>query len=240
MTKGERDRGTAKRVALAIACALCFAPSARAGEIIERILAVVGGELIMLSDAVAASRFGLVDPPKGGTDPVAATLEALIDRQLQLIEVNRYLPPEPTEEAISSRFADIRGRFTSPEEFESALAETGMTEARLRSRIRDNLRIDSYRAQRFAAAMQPSDEDLLRYYRLNEPEFMKDGVVQPFEEVREQLRARVGRERTEILIRDWLETLRRRSDVQILYRAAPPSAARLRCSRPDSRAGSCP
>jgi hypothetical protein len=218
-----------KFVALVIAVALLTTSVVRASaEIIERILAVVGGELIMLSDAVAARRFGLVDPPKGGGDPVAAMLDALIDRQLQLIEVNRYLPPEPTEEAISSRLADIRRRFASPGEFESALAETGMNEARLRSRIRDNLRIESYRAQRFAAAMQPSDEDLLRYYRLNEPEFMKDGVLQPFEEVREQLRARVGRERTEILIRDWLETLRRRSDVQILYRTASPSASAAR------------
>lgn len=206
-------------IALALACALLATNTVRASvEIIDRILAVVGGELIMLSDATAAMRFGLVDLPAEG-DRVAAALDALIDRQLQLFEVNRYLPPEPAEPAIDGRLAAIRASFATDEAFAAALAETGMTEARLRSAIRDNLRIESYRAQRFAAAMQPSDEDLLRYYRLNEPEFIRDGVVQPFEQVRDQLRVRVGRERTDALLRDWLETLRRRADVQILYRA---------------------
>jgi hypothetical protein len=210
-------------IALVMACALSATTGVRASaEIIDRILAVVGGELIMLSDAMAAMRFGLAELSATGADPVAGALEVLIDRQLQLFEVNRYLPPEPTEQAIDEQLARIRSRFDTAAAFEAALAETGMTEARLRSRLRDNLRIESYRAQRFAAAMQPSDDDLLRYYRLNEPEFIRDGVVQPFEDVREQLRARVGRERTDALIRDWLETLRRRTDVQVLYRSERP------------------
>jgi hypothetical protein len=187
-------------------------------EIIDRILAVVGGELIMLSDATAAVRFGLVQAPSGDGDPIMPMLNALIDRQLQLFEVNRYLPPEPTAAAIDERLAEIRARFPGQETFDAALAESGMTEAQVRSRVRDNLRIASYRAQRFAAALQPSDDDLVRYYRLREPEFTKDGVLQPFADVREQLRARVAAERSEMLINDWLETLRRRAEVQILYR----------------------
>ena len=187
-------------------------------EIIDRILAVVGGELIMLSDATAAVRFGLVPAPVGEGDRIMSTLNALIDRQLQLFEVNRYMPPEPTMAAIDERLAEVRARFTSQDAYEAALAESGMSESQLRSRVRDNLRITSYRAQRFAAALQPTEDDLLRYYRLREAEFTKDGVVQPFEEVREQLRARVGSERSEALINEWLENLRRRADVQILYR----------------------
>ena len=187
-------------------------------EIIDRILAVVGGELIMLSDATAAVRFGLVPAPVGDGDRIRSTLNALIDRQLQLFEVNRYMPPEPTPAAIDERLAEVRARFTSQDAYEAALAESGMSESQLRSRVRDNLRITSYRAQRFAAALQPTEDDLLRYYRLREAEFTKDGVVQPFEEVREQLRTRVGSERSEALINEWLENLRRRADVQILYR----------------------
>jgi hypothetical protein len=187
-------------------------------EIIDRILAVVGGELIMLSDATAAMRFGLVQAPAGAEDPIMPTLTALIDTQLQLFEVNRYLPPEPTVGAIDERLAEVRARFTGQDAYDAALAESGMTEAQLRSRVRDNLRIASYRAQRFAAALQPTDEDLLRYYRLRETELTKDGVLQPFEAVREQLRVRLGAERSEALINDWLETLRRRTEVQILYR----------------------
>jgi len=198
-------------------CVLTLLVPVRA-EIIERILAVVGGELIMLSDAMAAIRFGLVERPEGSGDPVEAALDALIDRQLQLVEVNRYLPPEPTDAAIEARVAEIRAGFPDEAAYDAAFDETGMTPERLRSRVRDTLRITSYRAQRFAAAMQPTEEDLLRYYRFNEEAFTKDGVLQPFEEVREQLRVRVGSERTDALVRDWLATLRRRADVQVLYR----------------------
>jgi peptidyl-prolyl cis-trans isomerase SurA len=204
---------------LAIVLAVLFAVQAvvRAAEVIDRILAVVSGEVIMLSDARAATRFGLVDVPPNTDDPVRAAMNALVDRRLQLLEVNRYLPPEPAAASIDEQFAAIRARFHSDEAFRAALAECGSSEAQLRTRVRDNLRIASYRAQRFAAALQPSDEDLLRYYRSRESEFTKDGTPLPFAHVREQVRERLAAERSQSLIREWLETLRRRADVQILY-----------------------
>jgi hypothetical protein len=197
--------------------ALALPISARAGEVIDRILAVVGGELILLSDAAAALRFGLVEPPPEGADPIRAALNALIDRQVQLFEVERYVPPEPAPAAVDEQVAAVRARFPTAEAFQAALDETGMTEVALRSRLRDTLRIASYRSQRFAAALEPTDEDLLRYYRLREAEFSRDGVLQPFAEVRDQLRKRVADERSAALINEWLSTLRRRADVQVLY-----------------------
>ena len=189
----------------------------RAAEVIDRILAVVSGEVIMLSDARAATRFGLIDVAPGANDPVRAAMNGLVDRHLQLLEVNRYLPPEPPAAAIDEQFAKVRAGFQSEDAFRAALAECGITETQLRARIRDNLRIASYRAQRFAAALQPSDEDLLRYYRSRESEFTKDGTPLPFAQVREQVRDRLAAERSQTLIREWLDTLRRRADVQILY-----------------------
>jgi hypothetical protein len=207
------------RTRLTIALAMMFAVQSamRAAEVIDRILAVVSGEVIMLSDARAATRFGLIDVPANTDDPVRAAMNALVDRHLQLLEVNRYLPPEPPAAAIDEQFAAIRVRFPSDEAFRAALAECGISEAQLRARVRDNLRIASYRAQRFAAALQPSDEDLLRYYRSRESEFTKDGTPLPFAQVREMVRERLAAERSQSLIREWLETLRRRADVQILY-----------------------
>ena len=112
-----------------------------------------------------------------------------------------------------------RGRAFESQGSGAALAETGMSEAQLRSRIRDNLRIESYRAQRFGAALQPTDEDLLRYYRANESMFTKDGVLQPFEDVRGTVRDQLVRERSGALIAEWLDTLRRRTEIQILLPA---------------------
>ena len=63
-------------------------------EIIDRMLAVVDGQIVTLSDVRAALRFGLV-PADVTTDPIAAALQRLIDRRLMLHEVERYAPPEP-------------------------------------------------------------------------------------------------------------------------------------------------
>jgi hypothetical protein len=215
----------------------------RGAEIIDRILAVVGGELIMLSDATAAMRFGLVEVPAGTQDPVQVALDALVDRQLQLFEVERYLPPEPSAAAIDERMAAVRARFPSADAFQGALAESGISEGQLRSRVRDSLRIASYRIQRFAAALQPTDDDLLRYYRTHEADYIRNGVLRPFEEVRDQLRARLASERSDALINEWLDTLRRRAEVQILYRPTtrnPSSAVRNRIPRPVARSRRLP
>ena len=195
--------------------ALGAQPGASA-EVIDRTLAVVGGEIVLLSDANAAVKFGLIDVPAIGDEAgLRAALNALVDRQLQLFEVNRYLPPEPAASAIDARLDAIRARLGEAG-FRAALAETGMAEAQVRSRIRDNLRIESYRAQRFGAALQPTDDDLLRYYRANEATFTKNGVLQPFDDVRAAVRDQLVRERSGALIAEWLDTLRRRAEIQIL------------------------
>ena len=63
-------------------------------EVLDRMLAVVAGDLIMLSDVRAAVEFGLVPRPSG-PDVTRAVLTQLIDRSLMLAEVERYAPPEP-------------------------------------------------------------------------------------------------------------------------------------------------
>ena len=113
-------------------------------------LAVVGGELIMLSDVRAARDLGFVDAPPSG-DPVRSALARLIDRTLIVAEVDRYAPPEPSREELDRALASVRSRFADRNAYEGALERSGLTEARLRERLRDDLRIDAYLDQRFAA-----------------------------------------------------------------------------------------
>jgi hypothetical protein len=188
-------------------------------EIIDRILAVVGGDPVMQSDVIAALRFGIVEVPQGTADPVRAAIDLLIDRRLQLTEVNRYLPPEPTPAQLETRLAAIRSRFSTEAAFDAALAEGGLTMELLTARVRETLRIESYRSQRFAVALQPTDDELVQYYRSHEPDFTVQGQLRPFNEVREEVRQRVLSERTDALIRGWTEGLRRRTEVSMLYGA---------------------
>jgi len=204
------------RIAVA-ALALGAPPVVAGAEIIDRILAVVGGELIMLSDANLARRLALVPAATGDQNPTRIALDALVERQLELIEVNRYLPPEPAEAAIQARLAQVRSRVASDDELDKVLTQYGLTREQLRLRLRDDLRIESYIAQRFDAAAQPSDEELVQYYREHESEFTKDGAQRPYVEVRDEIRARLVRERRATAMQDWLASLRRRVEISDLY-----------------------
>ncbi len=125
-------------------------------EIIDRILAVVQGDIITLSDVTAARSLGLVDVGQAA-DPIAAAMGRLIERSLMLIEVERYAPPEPSPAAIDARMAEVRRRFASDAELDRVLAVSGITRDQLRRRLRDDIRLKAYLDERFGAAPEGSD-----------------------------------------------------------------------------------
>jgi len=119
--------------------------------IIDRIMAVVGTDPIVLSDVTAAKEFHLVEAPAGTADPTAYVLDQLIRRALMLDEVDRFQPPVPDESEITAKVDALERRAGSPAAFQSALEVTGMTRDQLRRYIRDDLRIRTYLLQRFGA-----------------------------------------------------------------------------------------
>jgi hypothetical protein len=128
---------------------LLCASEAGAQEIIERTLAIVGGQVITLSDARAALALGLVNSPSGVADASAVTPQ-LIDRMLMLREVQRYAPPEPADAEIDAQVSAIKSRLADPQVFVRALDAGGFSDRWLRAWIRDDLRIAAYLNQRFA------------------------------------------------------------------------------------------
>ena len=120
-------------------------------ETIDRVLAVVEGQLITLTDVTAARDLGL-QTADGAADPVRAILTKLIDRELALAEVERYAPPEPAADAIDRELERMRARFQKPGDFDAALARSGIDERHVRETLRQDLRMTAYMNQRFTAA----------------------------------------------------------------------------------------
>jgi hypothetical protein len=146
---GRRLRGLG---AAFVICATVLAGVVGA-ETIDRVLAVVAGQLITLTDVRAAIDLRL-QSPDGGADPVREVLNKLIDRELILAEVDRYAPPEPTTEAVSSEVERVRARFESQEALDAALARSGIDEKHLRETLRQDLRTRAYLDQRFTAGAE--------------------------------------------------------------------------------------
>ena len=212
-----RHSVTRTLTAVALGAAVSLMPAAARGEVIDRILAVVNRELITLSDVAAAIRLGLVSVPQQGSDPIRAVLDALIDRQLELGEANRYQPPEPAQSQIQARMEAVRSRFNTPAAFEQALANAGLSEDQLMLRLREDLRIEAYLNQRFGVPRPPSDQELIDYYRAHTADFSTAAGVKPFAEVREQIRASLSALQRASLVADWLTSLKRRTEIADLY-----------------------
>jgi hypothetical protein len=206
-----------KRFALVCAahCVLLMAVSRLSAEVIDRVLAVVDGVVITLSDVAAASALGLV-PEDNSDDRTGAVLAHLINRQLILGEVDRYAPAEPSNESIEQELQPIRSRFVSTDAYTSALTRLGLDDKRLRQTVRDSLRIRAYLEQRFAVP-PPGEEELRRYYREHSQEFTKDGQTVPFENARAQIEGTLVTARREMLVDEWVNGLRRRADINNVY-----------------------
>jgi hypothetical protein len=128
-----------------------------AGELIDRTLAIVSGQVITLSDVQTAAALGLL-PGVDKNTAIESGTPQLIDRLLILREVQRYSPPEPAPAEIDAQLAALRARVGSDAELDRVLALGGFSEVRLRAWIRDDLRIAAYLRQRFSAAAGATED----------------------------------------------------------------------------------
>ncbi len=165
------------------------------GEVIDRVLAILPGQIITLSDVEAALDLGLVEVP-ADAERVAGGVSAVIDRVLMLNEVRRVTPAEPSPVAIDARVARIRQRFAGPADLSRVLAARGLDETVLRLYAADDLRLASYLDERFSAAAQPTDEEI--------------------RQAGESARQRLTDDRRRTLVGAWTAELRRRADVTVL------------------------
>jgi hypothetical protein len=184
------------------------------GDVIDRVVAVVEGRLITLSDVRAVNALRLLEddtpsaPVPEGADPV---VERYIDRVLVLREVERYSPAPPDAASVDAGLAAVAHRAGSPDALAEVLKSFGASSAWLRQWITDDLRIKAYVDQRFANAVQASDEDLESVFREHPSEFAGKDVNDPA--VQEEARSRVMAIRRRALLADWVAGLRRRAEI---------------------------
>jgi hypothetical protein len=188
-------------------------PGTRNQELLDRTLAIVGGQPITLSDARAAITLGLVEPDST-SDPIPGVALQLVDRELILREVQRYAPAAPSQSAVDAALEGVRTRFADAAALARALDIHGFTEERLKTWVRDDLRTQAYLAQRFASASTPTDSEITAAYARAKAAFDKSNTS--FEQAVPIIRDRLIASRRRELIADWIADLRRRTDVVIL------------------------
>jgi peptidyl-prolyl cis-trans isomerase SurA len=211
--------GRLPRCALAIAFGLMvWATSARA-EIIDRIAAVVEGQVITTGDVERLIRADLIPRREGEqeTDYRRRVLSTAIDFLLQRRDAERFGLKDVRPADVDARIEILARADGSKEAMFARLSSSGMDETNLRQIIQRRLQIDAYIEERFAPLIFISLDEIERYYRESWSQQRRDAgqPVPPLAEVREQLRESLRSEGLEQEVRRWTERLRNRANIDI-------------------------
>ncbi len=205
-----------------VCLAICFqagsSPAQEGGEVlIDRLVAVVDDDPILLSDVHRLIALGLVEkvPGESPAQLERRVLDRLIDQRLRLREIERHdfapLPPEEIERQLER----IRSELSGPEELERHLASLGLDQAGLKLLVTRQLRVLVYIERRLGPRVFVTLEDIRTYYdEVLVPEMASHGQsAPPLEEMRDQIRDLLHEEQLNREIETWTEELRREADV---------------------------
>ncbi|HEY8151877.1 MAG TPA: hypothetical protein VIK51_23420 [Vicinamibacteria bacterium] len=179
---------------------LLLATTGRAG-VVERILAVVDGRPVLLSEVAVFERV------RGETQRQA--LEGLIDEQLMYREAARLPQASLTAEEEQRAFASLRAQLPSASADE---------EEQLRRLSRRQAAILKYVGFRFRPQVRVSEEAVRAAY-----EAEGRGEEGSFEEAAPVIRARLAEEDLSRRIEEWVKELRKVAEIR--YNTVSPEAA---------------
>lgn len=203
---------------LATALAIGAMPSVEGGErLVDRIVAVVDEDPILLSDIRRVVGLGLVElePGESAAELERRVLDGLIDQCLQRHEVERHdfsqLPPQEVDRQVER----IRARFESDEALRQRLDLLGLDEEGLSLLVARQLRVLVYVEQRLGPRVFINQDEIRGYYEgVLVAEMARRGQEPPpLPDVREQIREVLYEQRLNQEIEAWTEELRLGADI---------------------------
>ena len=203
------------------------APAAPAAELVDRVVAVVDEEPILLSDLERAIGLGHVERRAGESDLALRrrALDELIEWRLRLHEVARFGVDAAPLAEVDRQLERLRARFAGETEWRAELARLGLDEALVRQMLARQLAVLTYLEQRLGPRVFVGVEEIQAYYDDElAPRLRAEGEpVPPIEEVREAVRAVLREAKLNAEIDRWTRSLRLEADViDLLEREAQP------------------
>ena len=134
-----------------------------AQEVVDRIVARVDTDIILLSDIRALARYQLFVDGKSESD--ADILERLIDQWIVRNEAKAALFPQPSDEDVDRSLQRLKRSFSSPEIFEERKKQSGLTDDDVRRMLQSQLYLSNYLDSRFRASIQIDEKEIEDFYR---------------------------------------------------------------------------
>jgi hypothetical protein len=135
----------------------------RAQEVIDRIVARIETDIILLSDVRQLNRYQVFLDGKAQSD--ADILNRLIDQWIVRSEAGVARFPQPSEEDVNRSIERLKRSFSSSEEFQQRQKQSGITDDEIRRFVRAQLYLSNYLDSRFRPAIQIDDRAVEDFYK---------------------------------------------------------------------------
>jgi hypothetical protein len=137
--------------------------ASRAQEVIDRIVARVENEVILLSDIAQLAEYQIFVDGKAESDD--QILERLIDQWIVRTEAAAARFPQPSDQDVQRSLARLKRSFSSPEAFEERKKQSGLTDDEILRQLKFQLYLSNYLDSRFRASIQIDDNAIAEFYK---------------------------------------------------------------------------
>lgn len=147
-----------------LAAAMAIAPAwLAAQEVVDRIVARVENDVILLSEVRALGRYQQFLDGKSETD--AQILDRLIDQWIVRTEADVSHSPRPSEGDIDRGLARVRDSFGSEQEYEARRKQADLSGQDVRTMVASQLYLSNYLDSRFRPAVQIDPKEIEDFYK---------------------------------------------------------------------------
>jgi hypothetical protein len=153
----------------------CF--SAHAQQVVDRIVARIEGDIILLSDVEKLSHYQqFLDGKSQSNEEI---LQLLIDQWVVRTEAETSRFPAPSPADVQRNVERVKKSFASPAEYEARKEEAGLTDAEISEMAGAQLYLSNYLDSRFRPSVQIDPKAIEDYYQTGVVARAKARGVQP-------------------------------------------------------------
>jgi parvulin-like peptidyl-prolyl isomerase len=197
------------------------------GVVLDRLVAVVNGDVILESDVDEERRFEEVQPYRSGpTFTRDRIVERLIDRTL-ISQQSALEPEEPfSEKDLDAQIATLRKDIPACKQYhcetdagwKKYLGDHGFTEEEFRARWKVRMQLLKFIEVRFRSGITIKDSEIQAYYDKNMlPQYAKRNVTPPkLDTIQKRIEEVLLQQEVGALLQDWLKSLRAQGSVKIM------------------------